>query len=308
MQRLPVAHALVRDDARNLALRVGHGVVLEAFHQALGQRKRGARHQIQPPRGEPRREHGHGHNPALMPALGGQPEQHLAVGEHVRPAQIEALAPADGVIEHGRQVKHNVADAQRLAARVEPARRHHDGQLLDQIPDNLERSRPRPDNDAGPQHRQPLGVVAGQHVLYGRPRAQMHAQGAVVGDARQINYLPGRGPVEVVGEMIRRFLLQAEEITVVPAHRVYQVVGRVDVEGQRVEAGRVEQIGLYQAHLRVPGGGQRVGQAEAARVAHEADDLVAGLGQHRQQPLPDVAGGPGEQDFHGAGWGRRNVS
>nr|GFC90770.1 hypothetical protein [Tanacetum cinerariifolium] len=123
-QRGPVAHALVRNNALDAARRVGHGVVFEAFDQALCQRKRRARDQIQPPRREPR-------------------------------------------------------------PRVEPARRHHHGQFLHDVADNLERRRPRPDDNAGPQHRQLRLLGLPQYVLHRIARAQVHAQTRIVGYARE---------------------------------------------------------------------------------------------------------------------------
>ena len=92
-----------------------------------------------------------------------------------------------------------------------------------------------------------------------------------------------------------------KEVLAVPAHRVHQVVGRVDVEGQAGQRLGPEQVARSHAHPGPQGLGQRVGQGEAARVAHEAHHLVALARQHGQQALADVAGSAGEQDFHGPG-------
>ena len=93
---------------------------------------------------------------------------------------------------------------------------------------------------------------------------------------------------------------------VAAAHRVHEVVGRVDVGGQRGQRFGAQQVALGRGHARVQGFGQCVGQGEAARVAHQAYHVVARGGQQRQQALADVARGAGEEDFHAAKGEKQN--
>ena len=56
---------------------------------------------------------------------------HLAVGEHIRPTDLEHTIRRGLNGEYVNEIAQYVADGDRLTTRVDPLGRHHDGQVLD---------------------------------------------------------------------------------------------------------------------------------------------------------------------------------
>ena len=141
-----------RDQVLDVVL-VGDGVVAQRLDQRLGDRLRHGRHDVDPVAREPRRQdrdrddHPVGQAGDRCVAL-----HHLAVGDDVGPADVEASVRGRVELDRTHEVAEYVANSDRLHERAHPTRRDHDREPLGQVTEHLERCRSAADDHAGLQH------------------------------------------------------------------------------------------------------------------------------------------------------------
>ena len=153
------------------------------------------------------------------------------------------------VVEHPHQVVQHVADRDRLALRVDPARRDHDRQHLGEVAQHLERQRARPDDHRRAEfggrrraRRQDLADLV--------PALEVGGQLGPGAHPAQVHDAFDAGGVRGVAEVRRGAGVGVGEV-VAATHRVHEVVRR----GAAVERGgqRVGVEDVARAHLDVVG-------------------------------------------------------
>ena len=237
----------------------------------------------------------------------GRPAHHLTVGEDLGASDLD-LAGRVGVLAGVGERPHDVVDRDRLRARVDPARRHHQRQPLDEVAQHLERGAARPDHHRG-AHVDELGHALGQQlrdlvaraqvergVGPGRPEAAQVDDALDAGGARRLAEVD-RGRAVALGEVVARVRAAA--------HRVDQVVGGAHALERLGEPVALDGVALVQAHV--------ARQVGAAGVADERAHAAPAAAQLVEEVGADVAGGAGQQDRfwvscrggHRARYGRR---
>ena len=111
------------------------------------------RNQVNPVRGQVRREHGHRDHEAAQAADLRVDGHHLAVRHDVGAADLDGLPRAFRHRRRGNQVVEDVADRDWLDTRVHPSRAHHDRHPLGEVAHHLERQAARADDHRGAQLR-----------------------------------------------------------------------------------------------------------------------------------------------------------
>jgi len=141
-------------------------------------------------------------------------------GDVVRTAEGAPLAQA------AQQELQDVADGDGLDARVQPARRDHHRQLLDQIADDLERRASRTHHDPRLEGRDGNATRA-QDGIDVAARLEMAGEFGLVDDPAQVQNLSNPQMPGELQEMDGRCFLQRPEILGRVAHGVDEVVGGV---------------------------------------------------------------------------------
>ena len=173
---------------------------------------------------------------------------HLTVGQHVGAADLD-LAGRLGALARVGERPHDILDRDGLRARVDPARRHHQRQPLDEVAQHLERRAARPDHHRG-AHVDELGdalaqqlrdLVAGAQVDRGvgagRPEAAQVDDALDAGGARRLAEVD-RGGAVALGEVVARARAAA--------HRVDQVVGGAHAFERLGQALALDDVALVQ--------------------------------------------------------------
>ncbi len=220
------------------------------------------------------------------------PLHHVAVGDDVRPADVERTVHLPLHPGTAHQIAQHVPHRDGLDPRGHPARRHHDGQPFREIAQHLEGGRSGSDDHRGPQRGGgDAGIQQNPADLGPRPqvRGQLlvgyvgRSEAAEVDDPahpRRVRLLPeDRG-----GPAVR--LLEAAA----GCQGVHQVVGHVDVTHGRRERLRVGDVAAHDVHLARPWV-----VPQLLRAAGQAAHPVPRRQKFRYQPPSDVPGGAGDQ-------------
>ena len=225
---------------------------------------------MDPETGQLRRQNGNGENPARrqLQDLRHDPDD-LAIGEDVRPADVQPPIDGPRLVQAGDQVVQRVPHGDRLRRRRHPARRHHHREPLDEISQNLERRRARPDDHRRAQRRdrhgapnaERLPLRTGSQVGAQAPAAL--AQSSQVDDPRQTRPLRGRGEAARDRPVPFRVVLACGD------HGVNQVVGRPAAGHRLGDALRVLGVRLDHGETRVAG---PFALGELPRIPDEAAD------------------------------------
>lgn len=235
-------------------------VVLPAHHlvpQRLGERPRDGgghgRHEAHPVAGQAGREHGHRQDEATRQTRhGGVTEHHVAVREHLRPADVEGPADVRGHAGAADQGAQHVPDGDGLDPGVHPARSDHDGQAFGEVAQHLEGGRAGADDHGRAQHR---GRYAGvqEDAAHLGTRAQVRRQFPLGDTGRgepseidDASYSGGTGPLP---EDSRRPPVGLLEVAS-RAQRVHQVVGDIDAPHGLLDRSAVRDVPAD--HLRLP--------------------------------------------------------
>ena len=203
-----------------------HRLVAQPLDERARDLRRDRRDQVDPVRRERRREHGHRLQVPRETAGVGVAEHHVAVGEHVRAADLHHPARARGHVEGRDQVLEEVVDGDGLHARVHPLRADHHRQTLGEVADHLERDAAGADHDGGAELRDRHAGLA-QRLAGLLSRAQVSREvGGGVAEAAEVDDAAHAGLGGGAAEGPRR-----GEVTLVealaPRHGVHEVVGHV---------------------------------------------------------------------------------
>ncbi len=263
------------------------GLVAQALDQLASDARVHGRHQPQPQARQMRGEDGHRDHRPPQAALAGVLAHQLAVGHAIGAADLDHAAALHVEVGRLQQVLDGVLDRDRLGARVHPARRDHHRQPVDQGADHLERHAPGADHDRRAQldGGDPRGREGGAHLLAARQvvrQAGSVAEPAQVHDAahpRRARRGAERGRPVAIGPAV----------VLAPAHRVHQVVGRVDPLERRRERGGIAHVAGHDLGLR------RGARRELGRAPAHAAHPPAGLLEAAQQAPAHVAARSGEQ-------------
>ena len=256
-------------------------IVLEALDQRLRDADGHGRHQAQPVRRQARRQHRDRHDPR------GASDQ-VAVAAHDRfvrhgvgAAGIERLARRVVDVGDRDQVGEQVVERDRRRDRLHPARRHHDGQVIDQVADDFVRGGAGSDDHAGAQfgHRDAAGT---QDVTGFGARAQMFRAGVGGDQPAEVDDAPDARRGRCRPEVARCFAVQCTEAAAC-GHRMHQVIGDVDALQRGGERLRLQGVGGDARHV-----GPAAGLEHLDVAGGRADALACGQ-QARHQVGADVA-------------------
>ncbi len=260
---------------------VGDEIVLEALDQRLRDADRDRRHQAQPVRRQTRGQHRHRHDQRVASYQVAVAAHDRFVRHGVGATGIEDLARRVVDVGDRDQVGEQVVERDRRRDRLHPARRHHDGQVIDQVADDFVRGGAGPDDHAGAQfgHRD---TARTQDVTGFRARAQVFRPGVRGDQPAEIHDAahPGRGRGRP--EIARRFAVQCTEAAAC-GHRVHQVIGDVDALQRSCERFWLQGICGYARHAGPAAG------LEYLEVAGGRADAPACGQQARHQVGADVA-------------------
>lgn len=141
-------------------------VDFHAVNEVDGEGVGGGGDEVEPVGGEAGCHDGDGEDEAPQAADGGVLGEHVAVGEELGAGDVE-VAVEGGVAEHDADEElDDVADGDGLAACLQPGGGDHEGELLDEVADDLEGGAAGADDDAGAKHGDGDGAGA-QDVLDG---------------------------------------------------------------------------------------------------------------------------------------------
>ena len=198
---------------------------------------------------------------------------------------VRQLSRADQVVQH-------VAHRDRLDEAAHPTRGGHVRQHLGEVPDHLERGRPRADDDSGLEHdgRHPRGEQDLPHLharaQVAREPRRRGMQAAEVHDAMHAVLVRRRG--DVAGD---RQLGRLEVVG--SAHRVHEVVDDLDIGHRPVDRGAIAEVALDDVDRCRP---RHV--AQSLGPAHEHPHVMPGLDEAGHEPSADVAGRAGHEYAH----------
>lgn len=226
------------------------------------------------------------------PADGGVPPHHVLVRDDVGPADVEGAVDVVRQPRASHEEAEHVADGDRLDARAYPARGHHHGEPLGQIPQHLERGRTRPDDHGGPQRGggDPRGQEDAAHFGAGpQVRGQRVLGYSGRGQPAQVDDPPDSGGARLLAEDPGRASVGLFE-TPPGAQRVHQVVRDVHPLHRRAHGHLVRHVPAHD--LRLPGPWM---VPQPARRAGQTAHGMPGRQQLRHQPAAQVTGGTGDQ-------------
>ena len=275
------------------------GRVADALDQLAPDARVDRRRQAEPQARQAGRQHGHRDQPAFQAPLRRVLPHEVAVRHLVGAADLHGAPLARVQVEGGEQVGDEVLDRDRLRLRLHPAGADHDGQALDERPDELERQAPRAEDDRGAQLDDRDARGGPEHVARLLPAAEVGREArSRLAEAAEVDDLPhprGAGRLAEVpgGEAILLLERGARR------HRVNQVVRRVDARERRVERLAPQAVARDDLGARGDPGGQ------ALRPPGEAAHAVAALRERAQEPAADVAGRARQEDQSGPGVLRR---
>ena len=211
-------------------------------------------------------------------------QHHPAVGEDLRPADVEAAADLPGNARGTEEVAQHITNGDRLDARVDPPWRDHHRQPLGQVAQHLKRSRARSQDDRRPQHHR-RHAGAQQDLAHLAARRQMRGQlFGLRGQATQIDQSSNRRAPSTLGERGRGLSVTARE-PAAGTQAVHQVVGNVDTGGgvaHGVGVGRITGCHLDVTEPRPV--------AQLDRTPRQAADRETRLQQLGDQPPTHITG------------------
>ena len=304
-------HGDGRPEAEQPLRRIGHvlgDVVLpaddlgaERTDERPGQRVRNGRDQTDPVAGQTRSEERHpDDDPAAQAGHGGEALHHVAVGDDVRAADVEAPVDLGRQRRTADQVVQHVLHRDRLQPCVHPPRGDHHRQPLGEVAQHLERRRSAAENDRRAQHRRRHTGVQENLPDLG-PRRQVLGDlavrpvgrgGPVVGQPAEVDDAAHPAGLRRGGEVRGGTAILGREVP--PAGEgVDQVVGDVDALEHGRQGGSVEDVGGRDLDL-----GRPRDVAQPSLGAGQRAHAEARGQQFGHKPPADVAGGSGDQCPH----------
>ena len=179
---------------------------------------------------------------------------HVAVGEHVRAADLDHAAGAPGHVERGDQVAQQVVHGDRLHARVHPLRADHHRQPLGEVADHLERDAAGADHHRGAELRdRHAGLTQRLAGLLARAQVPREVGGGVA-EAAEVDDAAHSGGGRGAAEGPRRGEVALVE-ALSPGHGVHQVVGDADSLQGGGERLRPQHVSRDDLHAREPSRG-----------------------------------------------------
>ncbi len=283
----------LREDPRSTVIAHDH-LIAQTFDQWFGDRGRYRRDQMHPIGRKAWGQHGYRNEPALQTARFGVAEHHVAVGQHIRAADLDGLPDACGRFQRGNQILQHVTDADGLDASVKPTRADHHRQTFDQITDQLKGDAARTDDHPGAKlgHRH---AAFTQRVSRFLARAQMLRKLRFgIPQPAQVDNAPdphrGRGRAERARGQHVPF------VEALPAsHAVDQVIGRGHTDHRRRQCLGLQGVAGNHLDLIQPGAA-----LQPLGITHQTADAVTRLEQAWRQAPTDVTGGPGNQNKWGS--------
>lgn len=137
-----------------------------------------------------RGQHGDGDDePPASPGDGGEALQHLPVGQHLRPADVERAAHVGRQVRGADEIVQHVVDGDRLDPVVQPLRRDHGRQPGGEIAQHVERRGAVTDHDGCLEHRRG-DARAEQDAADLDPRLEMRRQRPVRVQATEVDDPP----------------------------------------------------------------------------------------------------------------------
>ncbi len=220
--------------------------------------------------------------------------QHLEVGEHLGPADLEHPPKGGGFVDDAAEVVDHVVDPDGLGLGRDPPWNDHRRQVLDQLTGQLPRCSAGSNDDAGAQHRHWHPTFA-EKVLDLASRAQVRGESVVLAsEPAEIDDLACAGLRGCPSEGAGGVGVASLEIHAV--QRVHEVDRHVDTEqglGQGVSIVDVatDGIGFTGVVVGVPGHGAHVkstfdqrGDKAAADEPSRARDENGGVGHGAVEP------------------------
>ena len=214
------------------------------------------------------------------------PLDHLPIGHHVRPANVEARPDRLGKTADTGEVLDDVHDGDRLGTYADPARAHHCRQAVHERDDRFEAGAAAADHDRSSQRGQRDGT--GGELLLGLESAtEVRRQlRRIVAEAAQVDELAKPGPPGLRGDGTGRGEIALLEVT--RAERVHEVIGDVDPLESPADGFCVARVGPQPVH-----------SAALPFASRQRDDVMRPR-ESRQQSGADGAGRAKDGDFHHA--------
>ena len=259
--------------------------VRQPLDQRPGDARAHRRHEVEPVRGEARREDRHLDDDRVPAAQARDLLDHLAVGQDVGAADVVALAERVGAAADAVEVRDDVGQRDRLRRRRDPARRDHRGQPVDQRDDRLERGAAAADDDGGAQRRhrhRPGGERLGGLDAAAEVLGQA---GPVVAEPAEVDDLGHAGALGLAGDGLGGAAVDVGEVG--RAERVDEVVDDLGAVERGAQGARVGDVRPNLAHARLLG----------PAVPRHGHDLGT-LRQHRHERAADEAGRAEHRDPH----------
>ena len=266
---------------------VHHDLVRHRVDQGPGRGQVDVGDEPQPVRRQPRRQQRHGgDNPVAVHDPAGD-HHHVAVREGLRSADVVDLADGVGSPEDADEVDQGVGEGDRLGLRLDPARRDHDREPLDELAQDLPADAPVADDDAGAQRGRRGSVAEDRFHL--APAVQVLGQVIpIVTETAEVDHLAQPGTGRGGGEGGRTLLVPDREV--VDVQGVHEVVGGLLALQRLAQALPIADVGVH----RSPGAAVVVGPAGQRR------HVVAVIAQRLGDGGTDEPGGPRYGDPHRA--------
>ena len=205
-------------------------------------------------RRQPRRQQRHGDDDPVTVHDPAGDHHHVEVREDLRSADVVDLADGVGSTEDSHQVDQGVVEGDRLGLRLDPTRRDHDWEPLDELAQDLPADAPVADDDAGPQGGR-RGPVP-EDRLHLAPAAQVLGEVIpIVTETAEVDHLAQPGTGRGGGEGGRTLPIPDGEVP--DGQGVHEVVGGLLAVQRPAQALRIADVGVH----RSPSAGVVVGMA-----------------------------------------------
>ena len=217
----------------------------------------------------------------------------LAVGQHVRAADLDDAPGARGRVQRGDQVVEHVANGDGLNARVEPARADHHRQALGQVADDFERQAAGAHDHWRAKLRHRHAGFA-QHGAGFLARTQMFGEGSVgvaqaaqIDDALDASRFGGRRKIPRGQHIPLLEVAPARHAVDQVERHLHALQGAWQGVGPQAIAGRHFRLAEPRPAL------------QPRRVTRQAAHAKASLQQTRHEPPADVAGRARDENCSG---------